>query len=237
MFWTLGGKQVGKAALAGWAYLSAASPESIRYWPFHGPLTALLDGDPNTVVVSETYPREFYQHFRSGPGGRGSKTKQEDRLQWISGLFRWADSLGVSWGVDLVGRVEAGFSDDINGEDEFDAVVGLLGMISVVRGAIESGEPTDDPAVTSVEGWILGRHPGGRSVVPADTASSVERPKKGGAKNDSVEAAWQRMGGLSQERQRASIEATLARLISFARSVGYSDDELMALLVLELKMK
>lgn len=38
-------------------------------------------------------------------------------------------------------------------------MVGLLGMISVVTGALESGEPTDDSAVLRVEGWILGRPP------------------------------------------------------------------------------
>ena len=39
----------------------------------------------------------------------------------------------------------------------FDAVVGLLGMIAVVTGAIDAGVPSDDPAVISTEGWILGR--------------------------------------------------------------------------------
>jgi hypothetical protein len=33
-------------------------------------------------------------------------------------------------------------------------------MISVLRGATPSGEPPDDPAVTTLEGWILGRAPG-----------------------------------------------------------------------------
>lgn len=139
------------------AYISAAPAASVRYWPFHGPLQALLDGDPTTVVVAETYPREFYQYFRFGPTGRGSKTKQEDRLRWIPALLDWATSLGVTWQPEIAQRVGAGFSDDINGEDEFDAVVGLLGMIAVVTGAMESGEPRDDSSVVGVEGWILGR--------------------------------------------------------------------------------
>ena len=108
-------------------------------------------------MVAETYPREFYQHFRSGPSGRGSKTKQEDRLRWIPALLDWAMALGMTWQPEIAQRVGIGFSDDINGEDELDAVVGLLGMIAVVTGAMESGEPTDDPAIGSVEGWILGR--------------------------------------------------------------------------------
>jgi hypothetical protein len=129
-------------------------------------------------VVTETYPREFYQYFRSNLSGRGSKKEQADRLQWIPGLIGWADTLGVSWRADIAQRVQTGFSDDINGEDEFDAVVGLLGMIGVVTGAIESGEPQDDPAVTSVEGWIVGRQSSGRPkpivAVPVVVETSAE---------------------------------------------------------------
>ena len=216
MFWTLGGNQVGKAALAGWSYLSAVPAESIRYWPFHGSLTTLLDGDPNTTVVAETYPRLFYEHFRSGFSGKGSKTKREDRLRWIPGLLRWADSLGVTWRSEIFRQVEAGFSDDITGEDQFDAVVGLLGMISVVTGAVKPGEPQDDPAVTSVEGWMLGRRP--------------DRSKRVTADHNAINASWRKLAALPQEEeQRASIEATTARLITSARTAGYSDDEVMRL--------
>ena len=34
----------------------------------------------------------------------------------------------------------------------------ILGMINVISGGRASGEPTDDPPVTMVEGWILGQH-------------------------------------------------------------------------------
>jgi hypothetical protein len=155
LFWTLGGKQVGKAALAGWHYLIPVA--SARYWPFHGPLADLLDEDHDGVIVTETYPREFYRHFRSRPDGQGSKRKRTDRLRWTANLLGWAAMLEVTWQPEIQRRVEAGFSDGINGEDEFDAVVGLLGMIAVATGAMRSGEPPDDPAVFSVEGWILGR--------------------------------------------------------------------------------
>jgi hypothetical protein len=42
LFWTLGGKQVGKGALAGWRLLAAARhlAPGIALWPFHGPLPA-----------------------------------------------------------------------------------------------------------------------------------------------------------------------------------------------------
>lgn len=160
LFWTLGGKQVGKGALTGWQLLTTAwRPEpGIALWPFGGPLPALLDGGGRTVVV-ETYPREYYQYTRP-PGTRAprwSKRRRADRLTWIPGLLQWAESLGVTWRPGILSRVEEGFSDTANGEDEFDSVIGLLAMIGVVTGAVPSGEPLDDPAITSTEGWILGR--------------------------------------------------------------------------------
>jgi hypothetical protein len=170
MFWTLGGKQVGKAALCGWAYLSAVTAQKLAFWPFHGSLATLLHGDPTGVVVAEAYPREFYQYFRSGVGGRGSKRNHEDRLRWMEGLLEWAEVSGVLWSADVLSRVKGGFSEGRNGEDEFDAVVGLIGMIAVVTGKIPSGEPETDTAIRTVEGWILGR---------SATTSILSAPNRG----------------------------------------------------------
>ncbi len=160
LFWTLGSKQVGKGALAGWQLLSAARSREpgIAIWPFSGPLPGLLNGDGRIVVV-ETYPREYYQHVRplGVRASRWSKRRRADRLAWVPGLLRWADSLGVTWHPGILCRVEEGFSDGANGEDEFDSVTGLLAMIAVVTGALPAGEPLDDPAITTTEGWILGR--------------------------------------------------------------------------------
>jgi hypothetical protein len=159
LFWTLGGKQVGKGALAGWQLLAAArrSKPGILLWPFEGSLSELLTGADHPVVA-ETYPREYYRHLGPLPGhGRWSKRRRDDRLRRIPGLLAWAESLAVGWDPGIRRRVESGFSDDRNGEDEFDAVVGLLAMIAVVAGSIDVGVPSDDPAVLSTEGWILGR--------------------------------------------------------------------------------
>lgn len=163
MFWTLGGKQVGKAALSGWALLHAArrTNPAPRIWPFEGSLESLL-ADHSTVVV-ETYPREFYRWVKPKPGpshdplAKWSKTRQADRLRWVESLFGWSSRLQVEWDPVIASRIASGFDPGINGEDEFDAVIGLLGMIAVAQGSMPSGEPRDDPAVTSVEGWILGR--------------------------------------------------------------------------------
>ena len=157
LFWTLGGKQVGKGALAGWHLLAAARRREpgIALWPFDGPLPELLAGD-RRIVVAETYPREFYQYIRPPVVARWSKRRQADRRTWVPGLLRWADLLAVSWHPGVLTRVEEGFSAGPNGEDEFDAVVGLLGMIAVVTGTIAPGEPADTE-ITTTEGWILGR--------------------------------------------------------------------------------
>jgi hypothetical protein len=65
-------------------------------------------------------------------------------LEWIRKLLEWAASVRVEWDPEVLARVEAGFSAGSNGEDEFDAVVGLLGMVATVRGVLPSGEPTGD---------------------------------------------------------------------------------------------
>ena len=42
------------------------------------------------------------------------------------------------------------------GEDPFDAVAGLFGMVNVLLGRRAAGVPGRDEAVRRVEGWILG---------------------------------------------------------------------------------
>jgi len=157
-FWTLGGKQAGKASLHGWRLLREARARglAIALWPFDGTLAALL-GSAAQFVVAETYPREFYRYIGAPPRGRWSKRRRDDRLLSVPSLLSWADSLGVSWEAVIRRRVVAGLSDGPTGEDEFDAVVGVLGVISVVTGEIPAGPPPDDNAVFATEGWILGR--------------------------------------------------------------------------------
>ncbi|TLN17671.1 hypothetical protein FDZ74_07335 [bacterium] len=56
-------------------------------------------------------------------------------------------------------QIETGFGDRPNGEDLFDAVVGLLGMLQVLRGERTNAAPAS-PVVRRVEGWILGQSAG-----------------------------------------------------------------------------
>jgi hypothetical protein len=160
MFWTLGPKQVGRAAIAGWRDLIAPVLDQIRVWPFQGSLSELLGGD---LVVCETYPSEFYGHLglprqKTAPARRGAATP----------LLAAARRIGVGLDSHLVDRITAGFEDD----DAYDAFVGLIGMLNVVEGLRPEGSPSGD-AVRRVEGWILGRagaasHDGRRVEVLSD---------------------------------------------------------------------
>jgi hypothetical protein len=158
LFWTLGPKQAGKASLDGWRLLREARARGvdIALWPFDGSLARLL-APPAAFVVAETYPREYYRYIGVPPAARWSKRRRDDRLTCVPRLLAWADSLGVGFAADVRRLVTSGFGDGPVGEDQFDCVVGVLGMIGVVTGAIAVGLPDDDPAVATTEGWILGR--------------------------------------------------------------------------------
>ncbi len=152
LFWTLGGNQVGKAAIIGWRDVLApalrdAGPVSL--WPFDGPLPSLLV--PRTVVIAETYPAECYGWFSKDP--LGSKRNQDDRRKFGALLLRWADSHEVMLANCLTEDIQGGFAQ---GDDAFDAVVGLFGMLQVCLGQRATGEP-DDREIRGIEGWILGR--------------------------------------------------------------------------------
>jgi hypothetical protein len=152
LFWTLGGKQVGKAAIIGWRDILVPSIQehSVRLWPFDGELTILF-GRGN-VVVAETYPAECYGWFPGDP--LRSKKDIESRGEFGSRMLSWANAKAVSIEQNLHGAIKAGFPN--GGDDAFDAVVGLFGMLQVCIGQRESGEPSE-PMIHEIEGWILGR--------------------------------------------------------------------------------
>src|SRR5262249_6540365 len=93
--------------------------------PAYGSLPELLTGQKQQAVA-EPYPGEYYRHL--GPPavhGRWSKRRKDDRLRLIPGLLAWAAALPAEWDACILRRVESGFSDGRNGEDEFDAITGL----------------------------------------------------------------------------------------------------------------
>ena len=61
LFWTLGGNQVGKAAISGWReIIQPARRAGAQLWPFDGTLAALVE--TGGLVICETYPTEAYRH-------------------------------------------------------------------------------------------------------------------------------------------------------------------------------
>ena len=155
LFWTLGGQQVGKAAISGWRDLLAPALRArhdLALWPFQGSLDELLTR--RRFVLAETYPAEVYGHL--GLDLRGGKRRQAARRANAAALLAWAEAAGVEIAPALVAKIEDGFGAGASGEDRFDAVVGLLGMLNVVLGRRPSGEP-DDPVIRRIEGWILGQ--------------------------------------------------------------------------------
>ena len=155
LFWTVGRKQVGKAALAGWrdVVLPALRDGRAKLWPFHGRLAALPG--PGVVVLAEIYPADTYRRVGIP---RVSKRAPRSRREACAALVRWLAAAGVSASHRLSAQLAQGFGPRPDGEDPFDAVVALLGMLDVVLGRTALHEP-EDPIIREVEGWILGLGP------------------------------------------------------------------------------
>ena len=157
LFWTLGAKQVGKAAISGWRDLLA--PGLAEYginfaiWPFAGTLRDLIR--ERSFVVVESYPAEAYRHLGFPRSGWSKRDSSERRTRGME-ILAWAAQRPVVCDGRLVEQIQSGFGDGPDGEDPFDAVVGLLLMIDVVLNYRSEGAPQDD-VVRRVEGWIFGQ--------------------------------------------------------------------------------
>jgi hypothetical protein len=152
LFWTLGGQQVGRAAISSWRDVlqpALADPGlDVAIWPFDGPLEDLFA--PHRVVVAETYPTELYGHLGVSFAGAG-KRQRAARERNADALVGWARSRGVELEAELDQAIREGFESD----DAFDAAVGLFGMLNVVMKRRAPGEPHDD-RVRRIEGWMVG---------------------------------------------------------------------------------
>jgi hypothetical protein len=156
IFWTLGGKQVGKSAIDGWqSVIRPALRRGARLWPFSGRLTELSTNLAGCVLC-ETYPREAYVHVSGIPLG-GSKRIQKDRRRVAVHILDRAEKRGVTFTPEAREAVLTGFGPTKSGEDPFDSFVGLLGMIEVVEGRRDEGTASTD--AIGWEGWILGQRP------------------------------------------------------------------------------
>ena len=73
-----------------------------------------------------------------------------------SRLLELTGSLGLRLEPSLREAIADGFGPSPDGEDPFDATVGLLGMVNVALGRRSPGTPCD-PEIRRIEGWILGQ--------------------------------------------------------------------------------
>jgi len=159
LFWTLGGNQVGRAAISGWRDMLApaltALDIDLAMWPFDGELKDLIES--HSCVVVETYPAEACVQLGLGAPGRGwSKRRQGDRRTKCSQVLASLHDRHVEIADDLRSAFADGFGPKADGEDRFDAVIGLLAMLDVLAGRRSAGAPPDD-AIRAVDGWIFGQ--------------------------------------------------------------------------------
>ncbi len=161
LFWTLGAAQVGKAAIDFWLNVlrPAVLAELVHVWPFHGTLLELANG--TKPIVAETYPGEAYSWFNLEiTKNNRSKRRVEDRALDSQRLLEVVSKLDFDLEPNAEEQVINGFKN--GGEDAFDAFIGLLAVVSVVKGHRPEQMIWDD-AVRQTEGWILGRRPGPRT--------------------------------------------------------------------------
>ncbi len=155
LFWTLGANQAGKAAISAWRDLiipALHGPAPPRLWPFEGDLATLLS--PSAVVIAETYPVEAMR--QRGLKLAGSKRHQPSRAALAPDLLAACAGLSLRLDPEMQTAIADGFGADAAGEDRFDSLLGLLGLLAVLQGQQPDFIP-DDPWIRHWEGWVLGQ--------------------------------------------------------------------------------
>lgn len=153
--WTLGANQSGRAAIAAWRdwlapALAAGAPYAL--WPFDGGLQALQRA--GRLVLAECYPAEAMR--TRGIPRLGSKRSADARQAMAPALREAMAALLVAPDAALAADIMEGFGPRADGEDRFDSLIGLLGVIAVLDGAQPDHVP-DDPWIRRWEGWVLGQ--------------------------------------------------------------------------------
>jgi hypothetical protein len=178
LFGTLGAQQVGKAAISGWRDVISPAMrdphQKLHLWPFDGAIDDLLER--GSLVIAETYPGEIYRalklrfpsitELKRRFGEQSANLKRGKRSQagrrWNAAtLMNWSKSVLVQLDPQLEALIQDGFGSGPNGEDSFDATVGLFGMLNVLFGLqpewTESMQDSEAETMREVEGWILGQ--------------------------------------------------------------------------------
>jgi hypothetical protein len=161
LFWTLGAQQVGKAALSGWREVivpGLVDPSfDLGVWPFSGSFDTLRTR--GKIIITETYPTIFYRKLRLiKRHERFSKRNQTARIMMCTRLVEKVKNWPIELSPLLMANLADGFGSGKTGEDPFDALVGLIGMIACLNGDLPLFEPTEE-VILKIEGWILGLNP------------------------------------------------------------------------------
>lgn len=77
------------------------------------------------ITVLEAYPAETYGHLGLSRGF--GKRSREGRSSQARTILSWCERRAIVLQADLAANIEDGFGNSANGEDAFDAFVGLLG--------------------------------------------------------------------------------------------------------------
>ena len=169
MFWLVGAKTVGKAAIHGWqSVIRLALERDATLWPFDGELATLAAR--GGLVLAESYPGDATRQL-----GLVVKSKSEPAVlaALAPAVLRWVDDRQIELATDLRDAIASGFSAFApHVGDAFDAAIGLLAAIAVADGAPDGA--LDTKAVRTWEGWILGRQS------PAGIPAAVGAFKAGG---------------------------------------------------------
>lgn len=159
LFWTVGANQVGKGTLVAWRALikPALACPHVTLWPADGELDMLLER-PAARVLAEVYPADALAALglSSALRAAGGKRAPAARVVASRALSGWLAERDVQVDPALCHQLEAGFGAGASGEDAFDALVGLCGLLMLARGeraVVEPGVEVD----RALEGWILGR--------------------------------------------------------------------------------
>lgn len=150
IFYTLGPRQVGRAAADGWCNVIRPGLAEVSLWPFDGTLADLL-ARPG-LVLTEIYPRVFFRRGERRIGKGEGKETEGARRRVFCRLLEEARSEGMEIALTPSAEewVEAGFASS----DDFDPMLSVVGMLRALRTG-QLREPPDGPAA-QVEGWILG---------------------------------------------------------------------------------
>ena len=161
LFWTLGAKQVGKAAITGWREvlmpLLQQAPARVGLWPFDAPFAQLCRD--KSLIIIETYPGDVYHRLGFPKPGSWSKQKQVDRRRRGIETHSWLADKPFDLDDGVRAQLDDGFGSKSDGEDRFDAVIGLLGMLGTIAAGEADLLPSDDQMRLGREGWIFGQDP------------------------------------------------------------------------------